>query len=135
MLTIEKVLVLSEVDIFRGLPPESLADVAMACEEVEAAAGEVIMAKGDFSSCMFVVATGSARVHDGDRTLAEYGRGNALGASCALDPHERLTEVTALEPCLLLKIEHDALYDLLTEDVELAKAIIRSLCRRLNVPR
>ncbi len=132
MLTIEKVLILSEVDIFRGLSGESLSEVAAVAEEMEVAEGETIMAKGELCSTMYAIVTGSARVQDGDRVLAEYGRGQALGASSALDPGERSTTTTATEPCLLLKIEHEDLFDLISEDVDLAKAIIRSLSRRLK---
>lgn len=132
MLTIEKVLILAEVDIFRGLSGESLSEIAAVAQEVEAAQGEVILAKGEECAHMYAIAAGSVRVHDGDTTLAEYGRGQALAASNALDPGERLTTSTAQEPTLLLKIEHEDLYDLIGEDVALAQAIIRSLCRRLR---
>lgn len=130
MLTIEKVLVLSRVDIFTGLSGESLAEIASLAEELEVAKGEPVPSECGPSSAMHVVAAGRVQILDGDRIKAEYGPGEAFGMICALDPREVTTTALALEESLLLKVEHEVLFDLISEDVELAKAIIRALCRR-----
>lgn len=133
MLTIEKVVTLSRVDLFAGLSGESLAEIAAVPEEVEIAQGQTVPSEGERSSTMYVVAAGKIQIRDEDRIKAEFGPGEAFGVICALDPREVTTTAVALEDSLLLKIEHEVLFDLISEDVELAKAVIRSLCRREGI--
>jgi CRP-like cAMP-binding protein len=132
LLTLEKVLILGSVGMFAGLSGETLSEIAAAVEEVEVEAGGAIAGKGEFGSNLFVVAQGKVRIHDGETELAVRGEREAFGVRLALDPGEHAASATAVEDSLLLKLEHDALFELLTEDVELAKNVIRSLCRMLR---
>lgn len=132
LLTLEKVLILGSVGIFSGLTGETLTEIAAAVEELEFEAGEKIAEKGEFASNLFVVAQGKVRIHDGDTELAVYGEREGFGIRTALDPQEHTASATAVEDSLLLKLEHDALFELITEDVELAKNVIRYLCRRMR---
>jgi len=133
MLTIEKVLTLSRVDLFAGLTGESLSEIAGLTEELDLAKGQPVSSDGGPSSAMYVVAAGRVQILKEGRIKAEFGPGEAFGVICALDPREVTTTAAALEESLLLKIEHEVLFDLISEDVELAKAIIRSLCRRPGI--
>lgn len=131
MLTIEKALTLGRVDLFSGLAGESLAEIAAVAEETELAAGQRIDATDEPGRAMYVVATGRVQVGDGNGAPT-YGPGEAFGERYALDPGEGNDPVTAREDSLLLRIDHENLFDLIAEDPALAKTIIRSLCRRLG---
>jgi HEAT repeat protein len=132
MLTIEKALILNEVDFFSGLPGELLSEMAAAAEEMDVPAGQTVAAKGERSSAMFVVASGRVRVHDGEKTLRELEERRAFGTLCALDPRERSSSATTMEDSLLLKIGHELLFEFIAESPELAERIIGSLCRRIS---
>lgn len=132
MLTIEKALVLSEVDLFTGLPGELLSEIGASAEEMDVAAGAPVVSRGEHSSAMYVVAAGKVRVHDGEKVLGEIEERRAFGTRCALDPRMRSSSVTALQDSLLLKIEHETLFEFIAESSALAKRIIGSLCRRLG---
>jgi HEAT repeat protein len=132
MLIVEKALYLKTLDLFSGLSEGSLADVAQAAEELEVEAGELVCEKGAPCSALYVLVTGKARIADEDKEIAVLGERQAFGLRCALDPHERATSVQALEHCLLLKIEHETLMELVTEDMAMASWIIRSLSRLLG---
>jgi CRP/FNR family cyclic AMP-dependent transcriptional regulator len=132
MLTIEKAMVLSEVDFFSGLPGELLSDMAAAAEEMDIPAEQIVTAKGENCSAMYVVASGRLRVHDEEKVLREVAERHAFGTRCVLDPQERSTSVTAMEDSLLLKIDHEVLFDFIAESPVLAKRIIGSLCRRIG---
>ncbi|MGE4297208.1 MAG: Crp/Fnr family transcriptional regulator [Desulfovibrionaceae bacterium] len=130
MLTVEKVLLLSSVGFFADLPGDMLANIASMFEEVEILRGEHVVVKGDFGTSLYLVATGSVRVHDGDKEFAVLGERDIFGELAALSPEPRTATVTAVEDAILLKIEHEALYELIAEHTELAKNIIRFLCSR-----
>ena len=131
MLTIEKVLTLSRADIFAGLPGDSIAEIALLTEEVEVAAGNAVPSGSERSGAMYVVATGRIKFHVNNSATVECGPGEVFGELNALDPGNEAISATAMEDSLLLKIEHENLFDVISEDIEIAKTVIRHLCRRL----
>lgn len=130
LLTVERVLLLSGANIFAELPGQVLAELSASFEEVELPAGEDVFAKGDYGASMYVVAAGRVRVHDRDRELAVLGPREVFGELAALDPELRSASVTVVEDALLLRLDYETLYDLMSGHVELAKNVIRFLCRR-----
>lgn len=130
LLTVERVLLLSGVNIFAELPGQVLAELSASFEEVELPAGEDVFAKGDYGASMYVVVTGQVRVHDRGRELAVLGPRDVFGELAALDPELRSATVTVVEDALFLRLDYEALYDLMSGHVELAKNVIRFLCRR-----
>ena len=133
-LTIERVILLRTVDFFASTDAEILAAVAAILDEVDVSAGEQIIKAGDLSSSMYIIVHGRVSVHDGDTVLAEFGRGEVFGELSALDPEPRTASVTAREDTKLLRLDHDALFDMMAERVEVAHAIIRFLVRRYGRP-
>jgi CRP/FNR family transcriptional regulator, cyclic AMP receptor protein len=132
MLTIERAMIMNEVDFFSGLPGDFLSEMAAVTEEMEVPAGQTVMAKGEHSSAMYIVVSGKVRVHEGEKMIRELAERSSFGTRCALDPRQRSSSVTAVEDSLLLKIEHEVLFEFIAESSELAKKIIGSLCRRLG---
>ncbi|MDA8124999.1 MAG: Crp/Fnr family transcriptional regulator [Deltaproteobacteria bacterium] len=133
MLTIEKVMALSQVDLFAGLPGDSVAEIALIAEEVECALNQALPSGGEPASAMYVVITGRMGFQGADPADAvECGPGEAFGELCALDPRGETPCAVALEDSLLLKIEHENLFELISEDADIAQTVIRSLCRRLR---
>jgi CRP/FNR family transcriptional regulator, cyclic AMP receptor protein len=129
-LTIERVMLLRTVDFFASTDADILAAVAGILEEVDVSAGEQIIRAGELSSAMYITVYGRVRVHDGDTVLAELGRGEVFGELSALDPEPRTASVTACEDTKLLRLDHEALFDMMAQRVEVAHAIIRFLVRR-----
>ena len=132
LLTIEKVLILKSVSIFSQVRESALADVASTLQEIHLDEGQELFAKGDTGSSLYIVVEGSLRVHDGTRTIATLGSGEVVGELAAIDPEPRMASVTALEPALLLRMEHLELYELITQYSEVSIGILRVLCRRLR---
>jgi CRP-like cAMP-binding protein len=130
--TIEKVILLRSVSLFSETPDDILAEVAAIADEQEADAGETIISQGDLGTAMFVIASGEVRVHNGDVTLAVLGERDVFGELAALDPEPRSASVTATRESLLLSVENEALLDLISERLEVARGIIRFLCRRVR---
>jgi AAA family ATP:ADP antiporter len=132
LLTIEKVIILKTVGIFSEIPEMALVEIAPSLEEVQVAAGEQIIRKGDAGTSLYIVVNGRVRVHDEDRLVATLGDGEVFGEMAVLDPEPRMASVSALEDTLLLRMDGSALDDLMTEYDEIARGIVRMLCRRLR---
>ncbi len=72
------------------------------------------------------LASGRVRIHEGEKVIRYLAECRSLGTRCALDPRNHSSSVTAVEDCLLLKIEHKVLFEFI------AKRIIGSLCLRIG---
>lgn len=133
MLIIEKVLILRSVSIFAEVSEQYLNHLAASAQEVRLAAGETLFSQGDFGTALYVILHGKVRVHVGETTIAELGDLQVVGEMAALDPEPRSASVSAVEKSLLLRITSDDLDLLLSDDVEVARGIIRVLCQRLRL--
>lgn len=132
MLTIEKMLVLRSVNLFSAVREEYLATVAASATEVRLPAGARLFAEGDIGTALFVIVSGRLAVTAGDRRVAELGERDVVGEMAALDPEPRSATVEAIEDSVLLRITSEDLDLIMSEDVEVARGIIQTLCRRLR---
>ena len=130
--TVEKVIILKGVSIFSETPDNILAEVAHALEEVEVTDGESIFEKGDPGDSMYILVSGKVRVHDGAHILNTLAEGDVFGEMALLDPEPRVASVTAEEDSVLLRLDQDVFYDLMTDRSEVARGIIQVLSHRLR---
>jgi len=133
LLTIEKVLILKTVSIFADTPEEILVDVAAILEEVDVKAGDTILHKDDVGRCMYILVDGGVRIHDGDQTIAFLGAREIFGELAVLDAEPRSASVTAEVDTHLFRLDQEAFYELMADRFEVARGIIRMLCRRVRV--
>jgi CRP-like cAMP-binding protein len=132
LIVVERVAALHRVDLFADIPGRTLAAVAATAEEVTVEPGVTFIEHGAVEDCLYVVVSGSVRVHRGERTLVELGAGSAVGELAALVPEPRSASVTALQPTLLLRVHKVVLDELLSDHPELANAVIGVLVARLR---
>ena len=132
LITIERVAVLQGVALFRDAPGHTLVAVARALEEVPFAAGDLIIQRGMVEDWLYVVATGSVRVHIGDRTLSVIGPGGVVGEFAVLAPARRSASATAIEPSLTLRLRRETFDELLDDRPEIARAVISALAQMLQ---
>jgi len=132
MLTLEKVIVLKSVEIFRALPEEHLVELAGILHAREVHAGETIIREGELGTSLFVIVDGRVRVHRHEKEIAVLGSREVFGELAALDPEPRSASITALDDTFLFELDGDALYELMADHVEAVRAIIKVLCRRLR---
>lgn len=128
LLTIEKVLILKSVNVFSSVPEAELVDLATIVDSVDYQAGEVIINQGDLGNSMFIVADGRVRIFNEERELAVYKNRDVFGELDALDPERRAASAEAVEDCTLLRVDGEALYELMAGNKEVTRGIIHVLC-------
>lgn len=128
----EKIRMLGSVGIFAGMPGRVLEKVADLLHEEEVDPGQVIVNKGEMGTSMYIIADGSVRVHEGPRTLNALGEGEVFGEMALLDSAPRSATVTAVSPTRLFRLEQRDLYSLMSEELEVARGIIRVLSGHLR---
>ncbi len=130
--TVEKVLFLKSIDLFRGLPGEELAQIAEIAEEVPISAGGVVFSEGDLGDALYIVVEGKVRVYKNNRNIAEIGERDCFGEMSVLDSEPRSASVAAISETLLLKIGREEFKDILSERPEISLGIMKVLSRRLR---
>lgn len=131
MIALEKLLLLKSITFFKQTPDDLLLQVVIsASKEKNFNAGELIMEKGEIGTDMYVIITGRVKIHVGDTFVKELGEREIFGELAALSFGTRVSSVSAITDCHLLKINSDALYDAMNFDIGLAKGIIKALCER-----
>jgi hypothetical protein len=127
-----KVTMLRDVSLFTTTPHEDLVGVANLLTERRALPGERILQKGDLGDCLYIIATGKVRVHDGDRTLAHLGNKDVFGELSLLDAEPRSASVSAVDATHLFRLEQNDFYNLIGERPQIVRAVSRALCRMLR---
>ena len=117
-------------DFFSAVSEETIIDFARLAQQVNVPADEVLFAKGELGSAMYVVVEGCVRVHNGDVVIARLERGQVFGEVAALSGESRTASVMAEQDSRLLKLEHDAIYSIVGSKVDAAKSVIEALCHR-----
>src|SRR3954451_6927546 len=124
--------VLRLVDIFAGTPDAVLADIGAALDELRFPAGARIFSKGDLGDCLYIIAEGHVRAHDGARTLNTLHRGEVFGEMAALDPEVRSASITALSDTRLLRLDRGPLYQVMAQRIEVTQGVMHVLAQRLR---
>ena len=131
LLTIEKALLLRQVRIFADTPDHTLAGVAALMDEIVVSPEQVVIEEGEWGTSLYVVVSGAVHVRVGGKKVAELGPGQVFGELAALDPEPRsATIVAGPEEVHLMRLEREELFDLMTEQIEVAYGIVRFLCGR-----
>ncbi|WP_461488448.1 Crp/Fnr family transcriptional regulator [Pontibacter sp. HJ8] len=133
MLLIEKVLMLRCSETFRSIPEQELVGLAGVLEEIYLAPGACIFPKGEIGKCMYFIFKGKIRIHDGDLTLALLEENDIVGELSVLDAERRSASATTLEEAILLKLEQEPFYEIMLNNPEVLKGILKTLCRRLRI--
>jgi CRP-like cAMP-binding protein len=132
LLTIEKVMALKTTGLFRETAEDLLVDIAFILKEVPFKKDDIIVEKSEVGTCMFIIYSGSVKVHDADLTLATLKSRDFFGELSLLDTEPRSASVTALEDSLLLRIDQHAFYEIMADRMEVIREIMKILCSRLR---
>jgi len=133
MLTsIERLLLVRGVPIFKELRDDFLVRLASIMNEVSYPSGKMIFAQGQEGRSLYIVVTGKVRVHIGDKDLAILDKGSCFGEMSLFDAEPRSASVTAISNCDCLVLTQQQLYEAIDETPDIAVNIIRLLSRRIR---
>lgn len=130
--TVEKVLYLKGVSLFARIPAEDLVAVAEIAKPVWFEPGQAVFDHGDDGDSLYLVVYGEAEVVLGDRVLATLTPGEVFGEMALLDAEPRMAAVRALVDLQTLRIGRDEFLDLVDDQPEVLKGIVKVLTTRLR---
>jgi CRP-like cAMP-binding protein len=128
---------LSKTELFSGLGELELRTCAEAFREARFAKGEMLFARGDAGTQLYLVLEGRVRLAtstDEGRELSfrHAASGEVFGEIATLDGGPRSAEATALTPVTAYALDRGALHELIARDPAIANRMITFLCGRLR---
>jgi len=117
--------------LFESAPESVVEKLAGIVVTTSIKAGENLFEKGDCGSAMYIISDGQVSAHDGDLDLSLLGKGQVFGEMAALAEDEvRSASITACEDTILMRLDREALYNLLSIEPAVARLLIQMLCQR-----
>lgn len=130
---VEKAIRLQDVDVFSDVPAEQLAYLAAIAEETACDPGTRIYAEDDPADAMYLVLEGRVRLHRAEVEVTVCGPGQAFGTWALFDEEPRVMSATVLDEAVeLLRVDRSEFIEVLADNVEMTRAILRTVVRRLR---
>ena len=129
MTVLEKVNVLQRVPLFQDVRTESLARVAALAQEVNFDARHDLFRENAAADSMFVVIEGLVGLARDGKPGDTAGPGQVVGAHGLLSGGTQTDSASALQPTQTLQIDQQDFFDVMAEDFNITRGILRALLR------
>ncbi|MCU0234810.1 MAG: MFS transporter, partial [Thermoanaerobaculales bacterium] len=127
MAQIEMMVFLQGVDLFGHCNAEEVLRLAAIAREERYEKGAVIFGRDDPADSLYCVVEGKVRLESDGETAAVIGPGGRFGVLDILSGRPRLGGATAAGDCRLLVIEAEDFFDLLSNNIEIVRALFRTV--------
>ncbi len=124
---IERVMALGSVELFQFCSAEEVVRIAAISRPGRFAEDEVIYRPNEPADQMFCIVEGSVALRGRDGERREVGARHSFGVADILSGRLRSCEAIATRPVMVLQIDAEDLFDLLSNNVEIVKALFRKL--------
>lgn len=128
----ELIELLHHVRIFSEVGESDLSDIADQLSEIKLRSGQTIFKKGDEGDAMYIIRSGSVRVHDGNHVLSRLKPGQVFGEFALFDKESRSASITAEEPTLLLELDQDDFSRVMVNKPEVTLGVLKKVIRRIR---
>jgi serine phosphatase RsbU (regulator of sigma subunit) len=123
---------LSNISLFSNAGEDVLSHLTDKIQVASHPTGTTVIRKGDIGETMFLIFSGSLKVHDGEHQVARLEKGQFFGELSLLDSEPRSMSVSTLEDTVLGSISRDDFYEVLKEFPSMTRDIIAVLNKRLR---
>ncbi len=130
--TIEKVLLLQEVEILQSVSTEYLGHIAVITEEIEFQEGDIIYREGEHANAMYVVINGEVRLHRGDQEVLIAKPKSAFGVWALFEEEERVVTAACITDSRILCLEKNDFHDLLSDHSEITRSVLGAMAKKLR---
>lgn len=126
--TMERILLLRRVELFKEIPAQEMELVARLCNVLYFAPGECFISQGDASDGVYILVAGEVEVSANDLGVIDVRKaGDVIGEIGVLANQLRTASCTATVETTALHINQTDLWDLLERNAILSVSVIRVL--------
>lgn len=126
---------LEGLELFHGVDPDDVQDALQRCDRRDIAAAELLLSPGTRNENVFVVLSGSLKVHVGSvdtPPLATMEAGACVGEMSIIEDRDPSAFVVAAAPTHLLVIHQTVLWEMVHASHEFAKNLLIVLSERVR---
>lgn len=131
-MTKDRAEIVRNTQIFRDASDAVIKHVVDNLKEVPLKNDETLFFKGDRGHAMYIIASGSVKVHDGDYIFDTLKQGHVFGEYSLIDEETRSATITGAEDSLLLSLNRDAFYKMMNDHQEVLHGILQLMVARLR---
>ena len=126
---IETVVFLQSVDLFSFCKAEEVLRISSIASERRFPEGERVFAEGDQADLLYCVVQGTVKLEGPDGSSWTAGPLATFGFQEILSGRLRTETATTISETLVLAIEAEDFFDLLSHNIEIVRALFRQLLR------
>ncbi len=126
---------LQSIALFRGVAPDSLADLLPQCARIDVHEGDVLLSPQRPNRCVYVVLSGRLTVHLGaldTPRIADLGPGACAGEMSLIEDKDPSAYVVAAEDSHLMVISHHLLWQMADRSHVFCKNLLVVLSERVR---
>ena len=126
---------LQSIALFRGVEPDTVADLLPRCGRVDVAEGDVLLSPHRVNRCVYVVLSGRLAVHLGALEapkIADLAPGSCAGEMSLIEDKDPSAYVVALEDSHLMVISHNLLWQMVDRSHAFSKNLLVVLSERVR---
>lgn len=123
---------LKNAEIFSKISENVLSYLAEVTLTIDLPANTSFIKMGEEGDSMYILVSGTVKVHEGENVIATVGPGEILGELTLIDPKPRSLSVTTLEEVELYEIKRKDFLDIIEKYPELIRPVVTILVQRLR---
>jgi signal transduction histidine kinase len=128
----ERIGILKDVIIFSETDDKIRKRLASSLIDIFVTKDQSVFHKGDQLNAMYIIVSGKVKVHDGDHIFTQFSEKDFFGEYSLIDSSVRSATVTATEDSHLLRLDQNEFQKIIEDNVDVSKAVLRALIRRLR---
>ena len=114
------------------IPGNVLSKIAQISSEIQLEEKDIIFREGDSGNSLFVIISGKVDIIKNNQIIANLEQGNCIGEMSLLDQEPRSADAISNGETILLKIDQDGFFELMSGSSEIMKQIVKMLTKRLR---
>lgn len=122
---------LKRAPLFQGLSQKELGELAKVTEDMDGAAGTVLIREGEIGREFFVLLEGEVEVERQGKSLGTRDAGDFFGEIAVLEQVPRTATVTARTPVRFLVLTRPAFRRLIVDNPKVETKVLRALAKRV----
>src|SRR5881394_2649961 len=126
---------LESIRLFRGVDPQTIADLLPGCGRIDVAEGDVLLLPERTNRCVYIVLSGRLSVHLGSLNapkVADLAAGSCAGEMSLIEDKDPSAYVVAVEDSHLMVISHHVLWQLVDRSHTFSKNLLVVLSERVR---
>jgi CRP/FNR family cyclic AMP-dependent transcriptional regulator len=130
--TDQKLELLKHVPLLSELGRREIEEVGRLTEEIDVAAGKVLMREGEIGQEFYVIVDGSVRIDRAGTLVKTLGPGDFFGEIALVDGGPRTATATTESPAKMLVVGHREFHSLMDTYPSIQSCVLRALASRVR---